>query len=108
MRQLEAHAGYTPRHALMLSLTAPTSTFAAVSTLGARRRSVGRVWATPTLSFLFGDFAGPARKIKLVSKCVTTFKTIDFADMTSKMRDHGQNAQNARFACGASKTRGQQ
>jgi len=44
MRQLEAHAGYTPRHALMLSLTAPTSTFAAVSTLGARR-SVGRVWA---------------------------------------------------------------
>ena len=45
MRQLEAHAGYTPRHALLLSLTAPTSTFAAVSTLGARRRSVGRVWA---------------------------------------------------------------
>ena len=45
MRQLEAHAGYTPRHALMLPLTTPTSTFAAVSTLGARRRSVGRVCA---------------------------------------------------------------
>ena len=36
------------------------------------------------LSFLFGQFAGPAGKKSIVSKGLTAIKPLDFAGMTTK------------------------
>ena len=73
------HTGASAAGSARLSLTSLTS-----------------VWVQPRgrTIFLFasGEFARPARKTNF-NDCVTTFKTHDFGGMTSKMRDHGHNAQ---------------
>ena len=50
MWRLEAHAGDTPRWQLLLALAVPTSTFTAVSTLGASSwgSSASNLWSKPT------------------------------------------------------------